>query len=514
MSDDKQKPEDQPAEPSRWATRSESDPEAPLEAAAELPSEDVGADLATAAIDEAEDPLAALTEEGQAAEALGSSDGPDGPDGPARPDSSADADSLESLAQEAELEVATDLLTESDGTDPEPDAPSENTAPEESDTSAKTDSELAPEAAAGAALAAARPAKSGRGVAWLSLLLALGAAGGAGYLYYELIYLQPFASQYAPLEAINTIEQVERKVTRNTELEQNLEAEVESLRAELERVESEQSSTASTLSSNVESVVGDVERKLREQTETLRTTEQQLMSNLNEVANRAPPTRAEWKVAEVEYLLRIANHRVLMEKDADGGLRLLETADAMLAELDDFGFYQVRAQLAEEILALRRVGEVDSQGMFLRLEAVKRELDGLPLKVPELLRDGPTTSLDEDAGLWARILDQFTPYFAYRSELRTRIEPLLAPDEITYLELNLRLMLEQAQLASLRAQQEIFEQSLDNASDWIKDHLDYEDADVARIVAEIEDLRDSSVLRDLPDISGSLRSLLDTERGT
>ena len=114
----------------------------------------------------------------------------------------------------------------------------------------------------------------------------------------------------------------------------------------------------------------------------------------------------------------------------------------------------------------------------------------------------------------ARILDQFTPYFSYRSELKTRIEPLLSPDEITYLELNLRLMLEQAQLAALRAQQEIFEQSLDNAADWMTKFLDTSDPQVEQIVRELRDLRESSVLRELPDISGSLRALLETERGT
>ena len=354
----------------------------------------------------------------------------------------------------------------------------------------------------------------GRVLAALALLLALGAAGGAGYLYYELIVKQPFAKQYAPVETVQELARVERSVTQNTQTEADLATQLEAVQAALASLDEAQAARAAELESSVEAAVGRVDRQLESQRDALEATEAQLLTNLNEVANRAPPTRAEWKVAEVEYLLRIANHRVLMEKDADGGLELLQTADAILAELDDFGFHQVRAQLAEEMLSLKRVGEVDAQGVYLRLEAVKRQLDGLPLKVPELLTRGATTTLAEDANLWDRILDQFTPYFAYRSELKTRIEPLLAPDEIAYLELNLRLMLEQAQLASLRAQQEIFEQSLDNAADWIRDYLNVDDPAVSQLVVELEELRDTSVLRDLPDISGSLRSLLATERGT
>ncbi|MEM6709813.1 MAG: uroporphyrinogen-III C-methyltransferase [Pseudomonadota bacterium] len=391
----------------------------------------------------------------------------------------------------------------------------------ELDSDGDTGVDAAVDAGSGTVVAAPA-AKSGPGlVGYLALMLALGAAAVAGYIYYELIYKAPFASQYAPMETVERVQQLQRSDSEHTQIESDLGAQLTTLAEQLEQARQQQLEQQAAQLENLEALESTVDRVTRrvdgqqeQQSEALAATEEQLLTNLNEVANRAPPSRSEWKIAEVEYLLRIANHRVLMERDADGGLQLLQTADAILAELDDFGFHQVRSQLAEEILSLKRVGDVDAQGMYLRLEAVKGELDGLPLRVPERLRDRSQTTSEEDAGLLTRILDQFSPYFAYRSDLKTRIQPLLAPDEITYLELNLRLMLEQAQLASLRSQQEIFEQSLDNAADWIQDHLDTDDPAVAQLVTEIEDLRDSSVLRDLPDISGSLRSLLATERGT
>ncbi|MEM1437097.1 MAG: uroporphyrinogen-III C-methyltransferase, partial [Pseudomonadota bacterium] len=431
------------------------------------------------------------------------------------------ADQLDSSPHDvAEAAVAADAASADDAEDGHSDADSAEAeaAADPGTTEAPATSETEVVAAAvGATAAAPVVEQRGGALAWLGLLLALLAAGGAGYIYYELIYKDPFsdiADKYAPADAVETIDRVRQNVTRNTQTEEELAAQIVDLQAELERANATAAEQVQELSGSVSRTVSTVEGKLDEQRESLRATEKQLMASLNDVANRAPPTRAEWRVAEVEYLLRIANHRVLMERDAEGGLRLLEAADAILAELDDFGLYQVRAQLAEETLALKRVGQVDAQGMFLRLEAVKRELDGLPLEVPELLTSRPSSELGEEAGFFARVLDQFTPYFSYRSELKTRIEPLLSPDEITYLELNLRLMLEQAQLAALRAQQEIFEQSLDNAADWMTKFLDASDPKVEQIVREIRELRDSSVLRELPDISGSLRALQDTERGT
>ncbi len=358
--------------------------------------------------------------------------------------------------------------------------------------------EAEPESVSEPATVVAKKPKSGRGLAFLSLLLALAAAAGAGYLYYELIYKQPFQQQLAKVD--NALSSISSQAQQESgALAQRFGAIEESFA----KLRGEQSS--------------NIDSALAQQQQRLEATEKSLMESLNRVANQAPPSQQEWKFAELEYLLRIANHRVLMEKDADGARRLLETADAILAELDDFGLHEVRAQLADEILALKRLGKNDVQGLFLRLEAVKRGLDGLPLRVPEYLQNPPVGSASESgaAGSERGVLEAFAEsmgsYLRFR-ELETQIKPLLPPEEITYLELNLRLMLEQAQLGALRGQTDVFEQSLDNAIEWLNSYLDADAAAVSDMIGELTALREISVARDLPDISGSLRALLRTER--
>lgn len=358
--------------------------------------------------------------------------------------------------------------------------------------------EAEPETVPEPATVAAKKPKSGRGLAFLSLLLALAAAAGAGYLYYELIYQQPFQQQLAKVD--NALSSISSQAQQESG----------ALAQRFGAIEESFANLRGEQSSNIDSA-------LARQQQRLEATEKSLMESLNRVANQAPPSQQEWKFAELEYLLRIANHRVLMEKDADGARRLLETADAILAELDDFGLHEVRAQLADEILALKRLGKNDVQGLFLRLEAVKRGLDGLPLRVPEYLQNPPVGSASESgaAGTERGVLEAFAEsmgsYLRFR-ELETQIKPLLPPEEITYLELNLRLMLEQAQLGALRGQTDVFEQSLDNAIEWLNSYLDADAAAVADMIGELTALREISVARDLPDISGSLRALLRTER--
>jgi len=336
--------------------------------------------------------------------------------------------------------------------------------------------------------------KTGRGVAWFSLLLALASLGGAGYMYYELIHKQPLQALSAEVST-----QLNAAVASAKGDESASAAKFAQLQNALRDLNNQQSAALQELAS--------------EQQAQLASTEQGLISSLNKVANATPPSQQQWKLAEVEYLLRIANHRVLMEADAKGALQVLSTADAILQELDDFGLHGVRAQLADEMLSLKQVRAEDLQGLFLRLEALKRQLDELPLRIPEFRASSEPSQAASSGGVLESLSKKLAEYVQIR-RLQTPVKPLLGPDETMYLELNLRLMLERAQLAALRQQQEVYEQSLSSAQEWLEQYLDPQSTEVAALVEEIDGLLGADLSRELPDISGSLRSLLATERGS
>jgi uroporphyrin-3 C-methyltransferase len=320
--------------------------------------------------------------------------------------------------------------------------------------------------------------RGGRFLASLSLLVALAAIGAAGYLYYELLYLKPLAALGDRVGGI--------------------ESALPTLKSDLGDLRQAQIDSLETLAA--------------EQRESLAEAQQSMISALNEVSSQGPPAPREWKLAEVEYLLRIANHRVLMERDVDAALKLLGTADAILLELDDFGLYQVRAVLADEILALSGVRGNDVQGIYLRLEAIKGGLLDLPLDLPEYLSRGEVPAAEAATNFWEALQAELSSYLALR-RFDGSTKPLLAPEEAVYLELNLRLMLERSQLAALRRQQIVYEQSIATARDWLGEYLDSDDHAVAQVVAELDSLLEIQLDQQLPDISGSLTALLQVRRG-
>ncbi len=342
--------------------------------------------------------------------------------------------------------------------------------------------------------AAAVPAGGGgRALGALALLLALAACGGAAYLYYELIHRgeDRTGALAGRIDAVQATLEDRLAETRN-----RFDAELGALAARQQR---------------------DLDSFAERQEAARRAADAALEAALVEVARQGPPSSGDWRQAEAQYLLRIANHRLLMERDVAGALQLLRAADATLAELDNFALHPVRAGLADEIAALEAVRDVDMPGLFLRLEAAKRDLAALPLRVPEYRRGAapaPEPAAPEpaaDQGVLAELQRQLRGLLRVR-RLESDAKPLLAPEESLYLELNLRLMLERAQLAAMNRDQLVFQESLASAADWMRRYLLADDPAVARLLEELAALQAQSLSAPLPDVSGSLNALQQLER--
>lgn len=230
----------------------------------------------------------------------------------------------------------------------------------------------------------------------------------------------------------------------------------------------------------------------------------------------AQPTPARWRVAEAAYLLRIANHRLAMERDVDAATALLEGADAVLADLDDFAFHGARSQIASELLALESHESADVQGAYLKLEALKGQLDQLPLRLPEYSsrqEAEPPSEASEDvessafSSTLAVARDRLAQLVRFRQHEGEALRPLLAPEQAAYLEQHLRLALERAQLALLRRDQAIFAANITDAQAWLGGYVDANHTATKQLLSGLEELSRLDVEAQPPDISGSLRAL-------
>lgn len=258
-----------------------------------------------------------------------------------------------------------------------------------------------------------------------------------------------------------------------------------------------------------------MEEVLESQREKLATQQRQIDHNARELLEAGNRTRTDWLLAEAEYLMRIANQRLLIEKDFKGAIAALRSADEVLTETDDIGVYPAREQLAKEILALRGITGVDRTGLYLQLEAAidsVHELTDSALAGNTPLAPANNDEAQDDATgnplqrAWQQTQETLSDVIVVR-RMDTTIKPLMSPDQSAYARLNMQLMLEEAELAVLRGYQTLYDRALTKAVTALTDWYDGSNERIRALKSSLEELQGKAIDPELPDISQSLTLL-------
>ncbi len=336
---------------------------------------------------------------------------------------------------------------------------------------------------------AATPLKksSGGGIGIvLAILLALVAIGIASWPAYEIYKEKYTGAQIDPIPA---------RVAQ-------IEAGVETLGIELRNIERRMAAKNAEL--NAQLTTGEEQM-------------QQFLAGVSEsmvaIQSRMGTSSQDWVYAEVEYLVRMANQRVLMEQDANSALQLLQSADEIIRETDGLTAHGLREALARDIAALKAVGSPDIQGVYLELSALVSQVPLLRRTLPTYQAPSLTTDQNAEAtGYLARFLrlirhagNKLAHLVDFRRD-EVEIKRILPPKEEYFLRQNLVLKLQIAQMALLEGNQGVFQSALGEAQVWVSDSFDDENPGTVAMLKSITRLSALQVSVELPDIAGSLKA--------
>lgn len=243
-----------------------------------------------------------------------------------------------------------------------------------------------------------------------------------------------------------------------------------------------------------------------------KTTEMQ--QALDGVFQRIGRSGTQWIVAEAEYLLRIANHRLQLEGDVATALVALKTADERLHDSGDPVWTGVRERLASEMAELRAVQALDLAGQAAKLSGLISLVDDLqlPHSGPVVAARSQEISAKAKEFTLDSVLQDGWEGFKSLMVIRHNERPLtamLGPEQRFFLYQNLRLQLEAARLALLRRDQPLYASSLQRAREWTGEFFDLEQPVTKAMQTGIDELSGLELQAKLPDISGSLRALLE-----
>jgi len=270
-------------------------------------------------------------------------------------------------------------------------------------------------------------------------------------------------------------------------------------------------SEVSNLGSSLQSTDVNMQKTLSE----LDTKQDLLAVNLKELSDSQQITRGDveqyWALAEVEYLINVANQRVLLAKDVAGASDALEMADDRIEALSDYRLHPLRALLADEQLALSSVVKVDVEGMALHLQSALDSVDSLQvLMAPPVVEGEEVLRASED---WQGALDKAWTEVKSLVVIRHQQDgaaAVLVPEQRYFLYQNLRLKLETARFALLRGESSAFEASLNSSAQWLEQYFTGEESRAT--LALIKELQATHTEINLPDISASLAWIKGFER--
>ena len=267
----------------------------------------------------------------------------------------------------------------------------------------------------------------------------------------------------------------------------------------------------STLRQGSSSVLEGQSKQLQ-QIETLERQIYELQLRLNtqgrRVAELGSTTRSDWLLAEAVYLTRLASQRLQTERGVKNPLALLENVDLILKELDDTDFLAVRRAVAEDITALRLTEVVDREGIYLELQALASNIETMSLvdfpQQQSSLAD-KSSPLPTANSAVKRFFQELGSLVRVRYR-QTPIEPLLQPAEGAIVRHNLHMMLEQAQVALLREEQEIYRHSLLKAENYLARFFQHNsNAHIAK--QRLAALGQLSIVQRLPAINRTLDAM-------
>lgn len=249
------------------------------------------------------------------------------------------------------------------------------------------------------------------------------------------------------------------------------------------------------------------------QSERIKMQAQEMEQSLELVYERVGGSGTQWLVAEAEYLMRIANHRLQLEGDTKTASIALARADKRLRDSGDPVWTPIREKLGAEIVALKGIKELDLAGYAAKLSGLVSQAN--KLKLPhsvtiDTIKQEESPKTEKELNLDS-VLQDFLVGLKSILKIKRHDQPvsaMLEPDQTFFLYQNLILQLEGARVALLRKDQSLFDTSLERAAEWTQKFFDQKDSVTESMLHEIEELRQLQLTADMPDISGSLRMLM------
>ncbi|HHF3391778.1 HemX protein [Haemophilus influenzae] len=328
--------------------------------------------------------------------------------------------------------------------------------------------------------------KTGTALSLLAILVALG-IGGAGYYFgqQQMAKIQQKLTALENQTGANLSSNNTNNNKRLTQLEQSLKTAQENI-AQLEQL--------------IVSKTGEI------------TSLQTQMKQVSQLAIAQQPS--DWLFSEADFLLNNALRKLVLDNDVDTAVSLLKLADETLVKVNNSQANEIRSAINQDLKQLLSLSSVDQNAIMQKLSQLANtvdELQALNVNFDETSKNND--KLSNNITDWQQNIEKsatsFLNHFIRISpKQNSNKKELLAPNQDIYLRENIRLRLQLAIMAVPRQQNELYKQSLEAVSSWVRSYFDTNAEVTQNFLKLVDGLADTSIYVDVPEQLKSL-TLLD-----
>lgn len=328
--------------------------------------------------------------------------------------------------------------------------------------------------------------KTGTALSLLAILVAL-SIGGAGYYFgqQQIAEIQQKLTALENQTGANVSSNNTNNNKRLTQLEQSLKTAQENI-AQLEQL--------------IVSKTGEI------------TSLQTQMKQVSQLAIAQQPS--DWLFSEADFLLNNALRKLVLDNDVDTAVSLLKLADETLVKVNNSQANEIRSAINQDLKQLLSLSSVDQNAIMQKLSQLANtvdELQALNVNFDETSKNND--KLSNNITDWQQNIEKsatsFLNHFIRISpKQNSNKKELLAPNQDIYLRENIRLRLQLAIMAVPRQQNELYKQSLEAVSSWVRSYFDTNAEVTQNFLKLVDGLTDTSIYVDVPEQLKSL-TLLD-----
>lgn len=328
--------------------------------------------------------------------------------------------------------------------------------------------------------------KTGTALSLFAILVAL-SIGGAGYYFgqQQIAEIQQKLTALENQTGANLSSNNTNNNKRLTQLEQSLKTAQENI-VQLEQL--------------IVSKTGEI------------TSLQTQMKQVSQLAIAQQPS--DWLFSEADFLLNNALRKLVLDNDVDTAVSLLKLADETLVKVNNSQANEIRSAINQDLKQLLSLSSVDQNSIMQKLSQLANtvdELQALNVNFDETSKNND--KLSNNITDWQQNIEKsatsFLNHFIRISpKQNSNKKELLAPNQDIYLRENIRLRLQLAIMAVPRQQNELYKQSLEAVSSWVRSYFDTNSEVTQNFLKLVDGLSDTSIYVDVPEQLKSL-TLLD-----